>query len=78
MVFLTQYRLYEWVVMRMGLMNMPATLMQTMNNLFMDVLDKRVVVFLVNIIIYIQQQRYTLNFQRRSSHAYVSTCFTTK
>ena len=30
----------------MGLRNAPAIFMQTMNNLFMDVLDKGVVVFL--------------------------------
>ena len=36
----------------MGLTNTPATFMQTMNNLFMDMLDKGVVVFLYDILIY--------------------------
>ena len=51
-VFLTQYRLYEWVIMPMGLVNTLVLFMQTRNNLFMDVLYKRVVVFLDNILIY--------------------------
>ena len=51
-MFLTQYRLYKWVAMPMGLMNVPEILMQMMNNLFMDMLDKGVVVFLYNILIY--------------------------
>ena len=38
--------------MPMGLMNVPATLMQTINNLFMDMLDKEVVVFLDDVLIY--------------------------
>ena len=38
--------------MPMGLTNAPATFIRTMNNLFMDMLDKRVVVLLDNILIY--------------------------
>ena len=49
---LTQYRLYEWVVIPMGLMNAPATFMQMMNNLLEDMLDKGVVVFLGDVLIY--------------------------
>ena len=36
----------------MGLMNAPAMSMQTMNNLFMEMLDKGVVVFLDDKLIY--------------------------
>ena len=36
----------------MGLTNVPATCMQMMNNLFMDMLDKGVIVFLDNMLIY--------------------------
>ena len=36
----------------MHLTNIPATFLQTMNNLFMDMLDKGVVFFLDNILIY--------------------------
>ena len=35
----------------MGLTNVPAKFMQTMNNLFVDILDKGVVVFLNDILI---------------------------
>ena len=38
--------------MPMGLMNMPVMFMQKMNNLFLDMLDKGVVVFLDSILIY--------------------------
>ena len=36
----------------MGLMNAPATFMRTMNNLFVDMLDKRVIAFLDDVLIY--------------------------
>ena len=39
-------------MMPMGLTNAPAMVMQTMNNLFEDMLDEGVVVFLDDILIY--------------------------
>ena len=42
--FLTWYRLYECVIMPMGLMNIAAIFTQTMNSLLIDLLDKGVVV----------------------------------
>ena len=50
--FLTRYGQFEWVVMPFGLCNAPATFMRTMNNLFSDLLDQGVVVFLDDILIY--------------------------
>ena len=38
--------------MPMGLMNAPATFIRTMNNLFVDMLDKGVVLFLDDVLIY--------------------------
>ena len=50
--FLTRYGQFEWIVMPFGLCNAPATFMRTMNNLFADLLDKGVIVFLDDILIY--------------------------
>ena len=52
MAFLTWYRLYKLVVMPIGLINAPERFMQTLNNLFMDMLDKAVVVFLDDVLIF--------------------------
>ena len=49
---LTWYGLHKWVIMLMGLINVPATFIRTMNNLFVDLLDKGVVVFLDDVLIY--------------------------
>ena len=51
--FLTRYGLYEWVVMPMGLTNAPATFMRTMKNLFSDMLDSGMAVFLDDIVVYL-------------------------
>ena len=52
-IFLTKYGLYKWVVMPMVLKNAPAMFMQTMNNLFSDMLDSGVAVFLDDILVYL-------------------------
>ena len=52
MVFLTQYRLYIWVVILMGLTNALAMFIQIINSLFMDIQDKGVVAFLDDVAIY--------------------------
>ena len=49
---LARYGLYEWVVMPMGLLNAPAMFIQTINNLFSDMLYFGVAVFLDNILLY--------------------------
>ena len=51
--FLAKYSLYKWVVMPMGLMNAPEMFMQTMNNLFSDILDCVMVEFLDDILVYL-------------------------
>ena len=51
--FFIRYNLYKWVFMPMGLTNIPATFMQTMNKLFCDLLDSGMAVFLDNILIYL-------------------------
>ena len=48
-----EYSLYKWVKMPMGHTNALATLMQTINNLFPDMLDSGVAVFLYDILVYL-------------------------
>jgi hypothetical protein len=44
--FITKYGLYEFMVMSFELTNVPAYFMYLMNSVFMDYLDKFVVVFI--------------------------------
>jgi hypothetical protein len=50
--FLTRHGLYEYTVMSFGLMNAPTYFMYLMNKVFMEYLDKFVVVFINDILIY--------------------------
>jgi hypothetical protein len=50
-VFHTRYGLYEYIVMSFGLTNAPAYFMYLMNKVFMEYLDKFVVVFINDILI---------------------------
>jgi hypothetical protein len=50
--FSTRYGLYEFTIMSLGLANAPAYFMNLMNKVFMEYLDRFVVVFIDDILIY--------------------------
>jgi hypothetical protein len=54
--FITKYGLYEFTVMSFDLTNAPAFFMNLMNSVFMDYLNKFVVVFIDDILIYSQSE----------------------
>jgi hypothetical protein len=54
--FITKYGLYEFMVMSFGLTNAPAYFMYLMNSVFMDYLDKFLVVFIDDILVYSQNE----------------------
>jgi hypothetical protein len=55
--FITKYELYEFIVISFGLTNALAYFMYLMNSVFMDYLDKIVVVFIDDILIYSQNEQ---------------------
>jgi hypothetical protein len=50
--FVSRYGQYEYTVISFGLMNTPAYFMNMMNKVFMDELDKCVVVFIDDILVF--------------------------
>ena len=50
--FWTQYRSFKWLVMLFGLSNTPSAFQRFMNEIFSDLLDVCVVVYLDDILIY--------------------------
>jgi hypothetical protein len=56
--FHTRYGLYEYTVMSFGLKNVPAYFMYLMNKVFMEYLDKFVVVFIDDILIFSKTEEH--------------------
>ncbi len=50
--FTTRYGTFEWCVMPFGLCNAPSTFQRTMNHVFFDLLDRGVLVYLDDVLIY--------------------------
>jgi hypothetical protein len=50
--FFLRYSLYEYIVMSLGLTKAPAYVIYVMNKVFMDYLDKFVMVFIYDILVY--------------------------
>ncbi|WVZ80247.1 LOW QUALITY PROTEIN: hypothetical protein U9M48_027739 [Paspalum notatum var. saurae] len=55
--FSTRYGLYEYLIMSFGLTNAPAFFMYLMNSVFMNELDKFVVVFIDDILVYSKNKK---------------------
>ena len=57
--FVTHYGSYEYTVMSFGLTNAPATFSRLMNYIFMEYLNKFVMVYLDDILLIFQERRRT-------------------
>ncbi|WVZ52824.1 hypothetical protein U9M48_003844 [Paspalum notatum var. saurae] len=71
--FITRFGLYEYTVMSFGLTNAPAYFMDLMNKVFMEYLDKFVVVFIDDILIYSKmeeehEEHFRLVLQKLREH----------
>ena len=50
--FLTRYGAFEWLVLPLGLTNAPGTFQRLMNGVFHDLLDRSLLVYLDDLLVY--------------------------
>ena len=50
--FTTCYDTYEWLVLPLGLTNMPSTFQKLMNSIFNDMLDESLLIYLDGLLIF--------------------------
>jgi hypothetical protein len=69
-VFSNRYRLYEYLVMSFRLTNAPAHFMYLLNSVFMLELDKFIIVFIDDILIYSKtwEEHFWIVLQRLRDH----------
>jgi hypothetical protein len=78
-VFTTRYGLYEYTVMCFGLTNAPSYFMYLMNKVFMEYLDKFVVVFIDDILVFSKneeehEEHLRLVLQKLREHQLYAKC----
>jgi hypothetical protein len=71
--FTTRYGLFEYTVMSFGLTNAPAYFMNLMNKVFMKFLDKFVLVFIDDILVYSKTEEEHAEHLRLVWEPYAST-----
>jgi hypothetical protein len=73
--FCTCYSSFDFMVMHFGLTNTPATFQHYMNSVFSNVLDKFIIIYLDNILIFLGTPKNTRNMSAKSSPAFKSINF---
>ena len=52
MAFHTRYKLFKYLIILFGLINAPTSEQELINNIFKDILDKYIIIYLDNILVY--------------------------